>query len=99
MPDAPTGLSDIDLETILPKLTEKQTQYLIVIAVFFKHNQYYPSRREIAADMNVTVGAVNESITLLEKKGYLTIETGERRNIRLTSIALRRLELIEKMEG
>jgi len=93
------GLSDIDLETILPKITDKQKEYLIFIGSFFQHNRYYPSRREIAEHMNVTVAAVNQTITQLGKKGYLTVEPREPRGMRLTPRALERLALIEKLEG
>ena len=96
MPKTAVESKDIKLETILPKITDKQQEYLLFIVGFFKENQFYPSRREIAAHMNVTVAAVNQNITLLEKKGYLTIESGERRNIRLTANALQRLALDEK---
>ncbi len=99
MPKIAAGTKDINLDTILPKLTDKQQEYLSFIVKFFQENQFYPSRREIAAHMNVTVAAVNQNITLLKKKGYLTIESGERRNIRLTANALQRLALDQKKEG
>lgn len=90
---------DINLETVLPKITDKQQECLSFIAGFFRDNQYYPSRREVAAFMGITPAAVNQHIMLLEKKGYLTVETGERRNIRLTASALQRLAIDERRDG
>ena len=90
---------DINLETVLPKITDKQQECLSFIASFFRDNQYYPSRREIAAFMSITPAAANQHIMLLEKKGYLTVETGERRNIRLTASALQRLAIDERRDG
>lgn len=84
---------DIDLENVLPKITAKQQECLAFIANFFRTNQYYPSRREIATFMGITPAAVSQHIGLLGKKGYLTVESGERRNIRLTETALQRLAL------
>jgi SOS-response transcriptional repressors (RecA-mediated autopeptidases) len=89
---------DISLENVLPKITVKQYECLAYIATFFRDNQYYPSRREIAAHMGITAAAVNQHISLLEKKGYLTVEAGERRNIRLNKTALQRLALDERKE-
>ncbi|MDR2604384.1 MAG: HTH domain-containing protein [Desulfovibrio sp.] len=94
MPDAVENQQDqLNLEIILPKMTDKQQEYLRFIVNFFQMNHYYPSRREIAAHMSVSVQAVNQNITLLQKKGYLTVATGGRRNIRLTANAVQRLTL------
>ena len=81
----------IDVKDILPKMTEKQLECLSIIASFYKENRYYPSRRQIAQKMGITAGAAGGHILLLQKKGYLELETGERRNIRLTQKALERL--------
>lgn len=90
---------DISLDNVLPKITDKQYECLAFIAGFFRDNQYYPSRREIAAHMKITAAAVNQHIALLEKKGYLTVEAGERRNIRLNETALRRLAIDDGRES
>lgn len=81
----------MNVNDILPKLTDKQLTCLSLIAEFYKANRFYPSRSEIAQKMGVTAGAAGQHIVLLQKKGYLELETGERRNIRLTQRALERL--------
>lgn len=66
-------------------LTKKQSLILEFIRTFIGDNDYAPSYREIAAQLNLSsVATVAEYINVLEQKGYLKKEASSARSLQLT---------------
>lgn len=66
-------------------LTKKQSLILDFIRTFIGDNDYAPSYREIAAQLNLSsVATVAEYINVLEQKGYLKKEASSARSLQLT---------------
>lgn len=81
-----------DFLKVLPPLTEKQGRCLEFILNFFAEHRYYPTQREVAEAMAIKSNTAEMYLKPLEEKGYLSRERTKRRNIRLTSDALERLQ-------
>ncbi len=65
-------------------LTEKQKKILLFIESYIKENGYPPSYREIASHSGITTPrGVQKHLIALEKKGFLKLERGKARGIRI----------------
>lgn len=84
---------------VLPILTDRQAECLIYIFEYFVRHRFYPTQREIAQEMKLRTNSAETHIVPLIKKGYITKELGQRRNLRLTPAALQKLELMGKATG
>lgn len=90
----PTRLQDDVLGiTLLPKLTDKQLEVLRLIFELVKADRVYPTQRQLAERMGTKQASAMGHVNALMKKGYLVRDAAEsRRNIRLTSVAIEKLE-------
>ncbi len=87
---AEKGRADI-LNPIEP-LTQRQFESLTYIYKYFMVHRYYPTQKEIAEAMKIKSNVAVAFTNPLQRKGYLYVEPGRRRNIRLTTQALKLLE-------
>jgi predicted transcriptional regulator len=79
----------------LPPLTEKQAECLKFVLNYFIEHKFYPTQREVAAAMNINSKTADSYFVPLIRKGYLKKERpGSRRNIELTSIGVKKLEMM-----
>ncbi len=77
---------------ILPHLNEAQFKCLRAIYNYFKLNKYYPTNKEIASSVYGKGSGISNMLKALENKGYITREgKSMHRNIRLTSLALKKI--------
>jgi len=82
--------------TLLPSITDRQSQVLVVIHKYVLEKQNYPTQREIADLLGFTQATTGQHIEALVRKGYLSKQLGEaRRNIRLTPLAVERIKYEE----
>lgn len=56
----------------MKELTARQKEVLLFISEFYETNSYAPTVREISEYFHVTVGAIQDHIIALRKKGYLS---------------------------
>lgn len=88
------SVADRDSFTVLPPLSEKQVQCLRFILDYFVEHKFYPTQREVAAAMKIKSTTADSYLVPLRQKGYLRRKTKrQRRNIRLTTLALQKLQL------
>ncbi len=79
--------------TLLPPVTDRQLEVLQTIYTVVQTEKRYPTQRQVAELLGYTQTAATGHINALVKKGYLAREAGTtRRNIRLTSLAIEKLE-------
>lgn len=64
-------------------LTIKQAQALEFIFVFVRDNGYPPSVREVGERFNITAKAAFDRIQALKHKGFIEIDEGKRRTIKI----------------
>lgn len=64
-------------------ITERQKEVLTFIADFTEDNVYPPTVREISEHFGISLRAVQDHITALQKKGYLSTEQKRSRSIRV----------------
>ena len=84
--DEATGL------TLFPQLTDRQLKLLRFIEIFVTKQQMYPTQREIADKFGYSQAAAGQYVMALVKKGYLARDPNfDRRNIRLTHLAIEKL--------
>ena len=84
---------------VLPTLTKRQTEVLVYLGRYFQSNRDYPTQREIADHFGISQNAAALHLVALGKKNYVVRLPGERRNIRLTALALEKLRLVGKEVG
>lgn len=84
---------------VLPTLTQRQTEVLVFLSRYFQTNRDYPTQREIAEHFGVSQNAAALHLGALSKKNYVVRLPGERRNIRLTGLALEKLRMIGEEIG
>lgn len=78
---------------VLPTLTKRQMEVLAYLDRYFQANRDYPTQREIADHFQISQNAAALHLAALAKKNYLVRLPGERRNIRLTALAMEKLRL------
>jgi DNA-binding MarR family transcriptional regulator len=81
------------LKNALPPLTNKQAECLKFVMKFFLDRRYYPTQREVAEAMTLNSSTAESYLKPLIQKGYLERGPHRRRNIRLTTAAVDKLEL------
>lgn len=64
-------------------LTRKQCQLLEYLDSYIDREGYSPSYREMARDLETSIGAIHRMIGVLEEKGVIELEYGKWRSIRL----------------
>lgn len=64
-------------------LTTRQKEVLDVIKSFINKKGYSPTQQEVADHFGFAVNAAKEHIAAIKKKGYITIERGSYRSIRV----------------
>lgn len=84
---------------VLPTLTKRQTEVLSFLGRYFQDNRDYPTQREIADHFGISQNAAALHLQALSKKNYVVRLPGERRNIRLTALAIEKLRMIGKEVG
>ena len=67
----------------MKEITERQKEVLTFIANFTEENVYPPTVREIGEHFNITLRAVQDHISALQKKGYLSTEQKRSRSIKV----------------
>lgn len=65
------------------QITDRQKEVLTFIADFTEENVYPPTVREISEHFGISLRAVQDHITALQKKGYLSTEQKRSRSIRV----------------
>ena len=79
---------------VLPALTEKQGECLLFIFNYYAAHRHFPTHREIARAMGIRSNTAAMYLDPLVEKGYLTRESREARNIRITADGVRRLRIM-----
>lgn len=64
-------------------ITERQKEVLTFIANFQEENSYTPTVREISEHFKISLRAVQDHLTALQKKGYLSQTQKRSRSIRI----------------
>ncbi len=72
-------------------LTDRQFECLKFIYLYFVERRYYPTQKEIAEGLGVKSNTAAFFTEPIVKKGYLFLEPGRHRNIRLTPLAIKLL--------
>lgn len=67
----------------MKQITERQKEVLTFIANFAEENSYPPTVREISNYFKISLRAVQDHITALQKKGFLQTEQKRSRSIRI----------------
>lgn len=67
----------------MKEITERQKEVLNFISQFTENNDYPPTVREISDNFKISLRAVQDHITALQKKGYLTQSQKRARSIRV----------------
>lgn len=99
MADQLEEASEITGLRVLPTLTKRQTEILTFLGSYFQSNRDYPTQREIADHFGISQNAAALHLVALGKKNYVLRLPGERRNIRLTALAMEKLRLVSKEGG
>ncbi len=84
---------------VLPTLTKRQAEVLTFLGRYFQTHRDYPTQREIADHFGISQNAAALHLVALSKKNYVVRLPGERRNIRLTALALEKLRMIGEEVG
>lgn len=66
-------------------ITERQKEVLNFISDYTKENSYPPTVREISAHFEISIRAIQDHLTALQKKGYLKSEQKRSRSIKILS--------------
>ncbi len=67
----------------MKSLTDRQREVLDFIAHFVKKNSYPPTVREIGEDFDISLRAVQDHLSALQKKGYISLSQKRSRSIRI----------------
>ncbi|MBD5399990.1 MAG: transcriptional repressor LexA [Treponema sp.] len=67
----------------MKQITDRQKEVLDFIATFTEENVYPPTVREISEHFGISLRAVQDHISALQKKGYLSTEQKRSRSIRV----------------
>ncbi len=67
----------------MKQITERQQEVLSFISVFTKNNSYPPTVREIGEHFDISLRAVQDHITALQKKGFLALTQKKSRSLRV----------------
>ena len=71
-------------DDLLP-VTDKQKNVLKAIYAYWAKHKFYPTQRELSEKFDVSLTAIQHTISQLTKKGYLLkIKDRGRRNMRLS---------------
>jgi DNA-binding MarR family transcriptional regulator len=82
---------------LLPALTDAQLSALRAIHGFVLERSMYPTQRELAAIIGCSQPNAVQYIDALTKKGYLVRDLStNRRNIRLTELAIKKLDQLKE---
>ena len=86
---------------LYPPITDRQLDVLRAIYQYVQTNRMYPTQRELAAQLNLTQQNVHQCIDVLVQKNYLLRPQEARRNIRLSALAVTKIQgeqllLVEK---
>ncbi len=82
---------------LLPTLTDAQLASLRAIHSFVLEKSMYPTQRELGVILGCSQPNAVQHIEALTKKGYLTRDPStNRRNIRLTELAIKKLEQLKE---
>ena len=65
------------------KATDRQIEVLNFIIRFKQEQGYSPTFRDIADGMNIGIKGAADHVSALERKGYLSIERGKSRSIKV----------------
>lgn len=66
-------------------ITDRQKEVLTFISEFSEENAYPPTVREISSHFNISIRAVQDHITALQKKGFLSQSQKRSRSIKVLS--------------
>ena len=69
----------------MKEITERQKEVLTFISDSTEENSYPPTVREIATHFDISIRAVQDHITALQKKGYLTQSQKRSRSFKVLS--------------
>ncbi|MCF0243058.1 MAG: transcriptional repressor LexA [Treponema sp.] len=69
----------------MKEITERQKEVLTFISDFQEENSYPPTVREISEHFNISIRAVQDHISALQKKGFLSQTQKRSRSIRVLS--------------
>ena len=67
------------------KITERQKEVLTYISNYTEENSYPPTVREISDHFGISLKAIQDHITALQKKGFLSQSQNRSRSIRVLS--------------
>lgn len=67
----------------MKEITERQKQVLNFISDYQRANSYPPTVREIGENFDISIRAVQDHITALQKKGYITQTQKKSRSIKV----------------
>jgi Mn-dependent DtxR family transcriptional regulator len=67
----------------MPEYTKKQGQYLAFIYYYTKINRQPPSEVDMQRFFRVTPPTVHQMVLMLEKRGFITRESGKARTIKV----------------
>lgn len=65
------------------ELTDRQKEVLTFISTYTKDNTFPPTVREISNNFGISLRAVQDHITALQKKGYISIKPKSSRSIKV----------------
>jgi DNA-binding MarR family transcriptional regulator len=77
---------------IYPPITDRQLDVLKAIHQYAVTNRMYPTQREIAKLLGVAQQTVSQNIDALVSKKYLLRPPESRRNIRLSALAVTKIQ-------
>jgi len=69
----------------MKQITERQKEVLTFISDFIEENSYPPTVREISDHFDISIRAVQDHLTALQKKGHLSQSEKRSRSIRVLS--------------
>lgn len=84
---------------LLPPVSDRHLALIRWVREFALSKRQYPTQREIGEALGISQTGACQAIDALIKKGYLVKdERTTRRNIRLTALAMKKLESAEQMK-
>ena len=67
----------------MKQITDRQKEVFVFIENFTKENNYPPTVREISQHFEISLRAVQDHISALQKKGFISTEQKRSRSIRI----------------
>ena len=67
----------------MKQITDRQKEVFVLIENFTKENNYPPTVREISQHFEISLRAVQDHISALQKKGFISTEQKRSRSIRI----------------